>query len=224
VRRIVRDNFVELSENVRCSVDLSLTLCDAVARGVFEVPPGVASGPADLSLRRHLTYTNACSAALNDAVLRREVRRHRSVLWWDGGRWGTATGVRSMPRGVRRAVTRQTPLLVLHACRYGRKNCIVTVDSYRDDTVRLDGSPHPIVPDFFALTAPAYSITVHKAQGMTIEQPYQIHEIRKMKHLKEGASLLYVALTRASHAHYAMMCDGCACDVESSRNLCGRWA
>ena len=36
-----------------------------------------------------------------------------------------------------------------------------------------------------------YAMTVHKAQGMTINIPYSIYEYKRMKH-----DMLYVALTR----------------------------
>ena len=38
---------------------------------------------------------------------------------------------------------------------------------------------------------PMYAMTVHKAQGMTINRPYSIYEYKRMKH-----DMLYVALTR----------------------------
>ena len=40
---------------------------------------------------------------------------------------------------------------------------------------------------------PMYAITVHKCQGMTINQPYIIYEYKLMKH-----DMLYVCLTRTS--------------------------
>ena len=40
---------------------------------------------------------------------------------------------------------------------------------------------------------PMYAITCHKAQGMTINQPYGIYEYKRMKH-----DMLYVCLTRTS--------------------------
>ena len=40
---------------------------------------------------------------------------------------------------------------------------------------------------------PMYAITVHKCQGMTINQPYSVYEYKKMKH-----DMLYVCLTRTS--------------------------
>ena len=41
---------------------------------------------------------------------------------------------------------------------------------------------------------PLYAITIHKAQGMTIDKPYAIYEYDKMKH-----DMLYVALTKTSN-------------------------
>ena len=49
---------------------------------------------------------------------------------------------------------------------------------------------------------PMYAITVHKAQGMTINQPYSIYEYKRMKH-----NMLYVCLTRASKQEYVNFCD-----------------
>ena len=40
---------------------------------------------------------------------------------------------------------------------------------------------------------PMYAITCHKAQGMTINQPYSIYEHKRVKH-----DMLYVCLTRTS--------------------------
>ena len=40
---------------------------------------------------------------------------------------------------------------------------------------------------------PMYAIACHKAQGMTINQPYSIYEYKRMKH-----DMLYVCLTRTS--------------------------
>ena len=40
---------------------------------------------------------------------------------------------------------------------------------------------------------PVYAVTVHKCQGMTINQPYSIYEYNKMKH-----DMLYVCLMRTS--------------------------
>ena len=41
---------------------------------------------------------------------------------------------------------------------------------------------------------PMCAITVHKAQGMTINRPYSIYEYKRMKH-----NMLYVALTRTTN-------------------------
>ena len=49
---------------------------------------------------------------------------------------------------------------------------------------------------------PLYGITIHKAQGMTIDKPYSIYEYDKMKH-----DMLYVALTRTSKEEYVNFCD-----------------
>ena len=49
---------------------------------------------------------------------------------------------------------------------------------------------------------PMYVITVHKAHGMTINQPYSMYEYTRMKH-----DMLYVCLTRTSKQEYVNFCD-----------------
>ena len=49
---------------------------------------------------------------------------------------------------------------------------------------------------------PLYAMTVHKAQGMTINKPYSIYEYDRMKH-----DMLYVALTRTSKEEYVNFCN-----------------
>ena len=48
---------------------------------------------------------------------------------------------------------------------------------------------------------PMYAITAHKAQGMTINQPYSIDEHKRMKH-----DMLYVCLTKTSKQEYVNSC------------------
>ena len=49
---------------------------------------------------------------------------------------------------------------------------------------------------------PAYSLTVHKAQGMSIDRPYTIYEHEKMEH-----DMLYVAFTRTRKMEYVNFGD-----------------
>ena len=49
---------------------------------------------------------------------------------------------------------------------------------------------------------PMYAMTVHKAQGMTINKPYSIYEYNRMQH-----DMLYVALTRTSKKEYVNFCE-----------------
>ena len=49
---------------------------------------------------------------------------------------------------------------------------------------------------------PMYATTVHKAQGMTINEPYSIYEYKRMKD-----DMLYVALTRTSKKEFVNFCD-----------------
>ena len=48
---------------------------------------------------------------------------------------------------------------------------------------------------------PMYGITVHKAQGMTIDKPYSIYEYDRMAH-----DMLYVSLTRTQKKEYVNFC------------------
>ena len=48
---------------------------------------------------------------------------------------------------------------------------------------------------------PMYAITCHKAQGITINQPYSIYEYKRMKY-----DMLYVCLTRTSKQEYINFC------------------
>ena len=50
---------------------------------------------------------------------------------------------------------------------------------------------------------PMYSITCHKAQGITINQPYSIYEYKRMKH--DVTCLLN--LVRTSKQEYVNFCD-----------------
>ena len=49
---------------------------------------------------------------------------------------------------------------------------------------------------------PLYAITIHKAQGMTINRPYSIYEYKRMKH-----NMLYVSLTRTSKKEFVNFCE-----------------
>ena len=49
---------------------------------------------------------------------------------------------------------------------------------------------------------PMYAMTVHKAQGMTIDRTYSIYKRKRMQH-----DMLYVALTRTSKEEYVNFCE-----------------
>lgn len=75
----------------------------------------------------------------------------------------------------------------------GDKDKITTEIELKNDDgliIKLDSSK---MIDF----RPAYSLTVHKAQGMSIDRPYTIYEHEKMMH-----DMLYVALTRTRKKEY----------------------
>ena len=69
------------------------------------------------------------------------------------------------------------------------------VKSFNKDKMRLEQTDtnNEIEVDlkFTSHFKPMYAMTVHKAQGMTINEPYSIYEYKRMKE-----DMLYVALTR----------------------------
>ena len=70
------------------------------------------------------------------------------------------------------------------------------VKTYNEETMTLisDTDDSGIIVDLkFNCFKHMYAIIVHKAQGMTINQPYSIYEYKRMKH-----DMLYVCLTRTS--------------------------
>ena len=71
-------------------------------------------------------------------------------------------------------------------------------------TLITDADNSEIVVDleFTNCFKPMYAITCHKAQGVTINQPYSMYEYKRMKH-----DMLYVCLARASKQDYANFCD-----------------
>ena len=65
-----------------------------------------------------------------------------------------------------------------------------------------DGSEIVVDWKLINCVKPRYAITCHKAQGMTINQPYSIYEYQIIKH-----DMLYVCLTRPSKQEYVNFCD-----------------
>ena len=70
-----------------------------------------------------------------------------------------------------------------------------TVKSFNETHMRLtnDDIDISIELKFTNHFKPVYAMTVHKAQGATINRPYSIYEYKRMRH-----DMLYVALTRTS--------------------------
>jgi ATP-dependent exoDNAse (exonuclease V) alpha subunit len=61
-------------------------------------------------------------------------------------------------------------------------------------TVEDEGREHTVpIPEFTKIFNVAYCITCHRAQGMTIDEPYTIHEFNQY-----CERLKYVALSRAT--------------------------
>ena len=69
------------------------------------------------------------------------------------------------------------------------------LQTHQKDTVKID-------IQFTNHFKPFYDMTVHKAQGMTINNDYAIYEYDSMKH-----DMLYAALTRTSKEEYDNFCD-----------------
>jgi len=79
----------------------------------------------------------------------------------------------------------------------GESKTIILISLENDDgeTIKVESSK---MIDF----RPAYALTVHKAQGMSIDRPYTIYEHEKMAH-----DMLYVALTRTRKKEYVNFGD-----------------
>ena len=82
LRACVGDRFMKLSKNMRSQVDITKQLSVSVENEEVHVPDIVEFKEADFSIRCHLTFTNACAFQINDQVLKHEIRRHRTVLWF----------------------------------------------------------------------------------------------------------------------------------------------
>ena len=80
------------------------------------------------------------------------------------------------------------------------------VKSFNETTMTSinDTDSSEIVVDlkFTSCFKPMYDITCHKAQGMTINQPYSIYEYQRLKH-----DMLHVCLTWTSKQYYVNSCD-----------------
>jgi len=79
-----------------------------------------------------------------------------------------------------------------------------TVKSFNETHMRLtnDDIDISIELKFTNHFKPVYAMTVHKAQGATINIPYSIYEYKRMRH-----DMLYVALTRTSKQEFVNFCD-----------------
>ena len=88
--------------------------------------------------------------------------------------------------------------------KYHNSEDFIVVD-FDDEHVYLKTADDVTIKIDIAFTThfkPLCGITVHKAQGMTIDKPYSIYEYDKMKH-----DMLYVALTRTSKEEHVNFCD-----------------
>ena len=78
---------------------------------------------------------------------------------------------------------------------YNGEDCIAK-KTFNETTMPLingaDNSEIVVDLKYNICSKPMYAITCHKAQGMTINQPYSIYEYKRMKH-----DMLYVCLTKS---------------------------
>jgi len=222
LRACVNDRFMLLSENMRCELDLSKQLSVSVEKGEFVVPEHIEYRECDFSIRCHLTFTNICTFKINDLVLKNEIRRQRTALYFDEcGNWFVVKGIREIPDTCI-AFTKTSPVTVRESCAYGMRNERVIINSFNSTHIWINSKRFKICSDMSLLLRLAYSMTIHKSQGSTINERHQIHEISKIKHNKIGAKLLYVALTRTSHIHFVCICKDCKCEHNSAKQLSSR--
>ena len=217
LRHICNSRFFGLVENIRCKVDISSTLVDSVVNGECAIPECVTRCPFDPLIRRHLTYTNACAERLNDIMLKQEIRRHRKVLWYCDGCIQISSGISKVPDNAI-CFTNNTPVIIRETCTYGTRNQFAIITRFNGSTITLDSKCFNLTKEFFEIVYAAYAITIHKAQGSTIDERYQIHEIAKIKKLAIGPRMLYVSLTRATTPAFIHICLDCKCRTVKTKS------
>jgi len=80
-----------------------------------------------------------------------------------------------------------------------------TVKSYDDkNLILVDENNEELIIDIKLTNhfKPAFALTVHKAQGATINKPYSIYEHKRMR-----SDMLYVSLTRTKQKEFVNFCD-----------------
>lgn len=217
MHHICQGRYFCLQDNIRCTHDLSQALSAQVERGIWSIPECVCTVPADPNVRRHLTWTNACAQVLNDLVMKHEIRRHRSVLWCLQSQIRVCSGIRGVPCGAV-CFTKGTPIILNDTCSFGVRNMSLIVTSFTTEHVVLSGNKFALTKDFFELAMPSYAITIHKAQGSTIREPYQVHETNRFGTTSLATRLLYVALTRCTTPSWVRICKDCTCAKQKARS------
>ena len=215
---ICRGRFHRLTENIRCKVDVAAELSSYVDQHTFRVPAGIQHTEFDPLIRTHLTYTNKCADVLNNIVLKSEIRRNRKMLWSLQSNIGVCSGIQKAPDGAI-CFTRNTPVILKETCTYGTRNSYRIITKFTTASVTLDDTEFALTREFFDMTYLAYAITIHKAQGMTINQRYMVHEGAKIEKLKIGPRLLYVACTRCTVLAFVHICKECSCGTRTTNNL-----
>ena len=217
----VGGRFMNLSKNMRSAVDIAKQLSVSVENQEVHVPGIVEFKEADFSIKCHLTFTNACAFQINDQVLKHEIRRHRTVLWFFEDRWCISRGIHGLPDGCI-AFTRNSPVTIREMCMYGTRNERVMIRSFTMTHVNINGVQFKICSDMFFLLRLSYAMTIHKSQGSTINERHQIHEYHKIKRNKLGSKLLYVALTRSTQMHFLSICKDCKCEQQTCKQMSQR--
>ena len=215
---ICNSRILRLVENVRCKVDMAGELSGYVDQQRCCIPAGLQELDFDPLIRTHLTYTNKCADALNNIVLKSEIRRHRKMLWCCQSKIGVCSGIAKAPSGAV-CFTRNTPIILKETCSYGTRNSYHTITNFTTTSITLSNVPFPLTKELFEIAYLAYAMTIHKSQGMTISQRYMIHECPKIEKLRIGPRLLYVALTRCTLPSLVHICRGCSCGTHTTRPL-----
>ena len=221
VMRIIFRKILRLSKVLRSEGAPAAILAECVRSHTINLL-NAREAPLDLTASRHLTYTNIASDNLNALVLQSKIRLYRKILWCSGKDIGIATCMREVPKGSV-MFTRNSPLRLQTSNVYGTRNTSFVLKSFYKTNgfyyARLQydhqgpGIEHSfkLCTEFFQTTTLTYALTIHKAQGITINEHYQIHEISKICKKSIAARLIYVAFTRASRDMSFSLCMNCSC-------------
>ena len=214
---------------MRCGNDeITKKMSEAVCTNNIILDANIHSEAVNLSLLVHLTFTNACAQNINDMLLKTEIRRRRDLIWYSKSTngIGRSTSFKCIPSDVI-VMTRGTPVRLSTTSDYGCRNSVVRITSFTVDRIQLQyiGGElkwFALCPFFFSIAHVSYALTIHKAQGMTLSERYQVHEMGRIKSQKNGPRLLYVAFTRCTKPKNFSLCKDCKCQKFTGRILSNR--